>query len=181
MTDKSGIKVATLLPLLPMVIIGAIAAPEKAHAYCADEDQTLEHNKGLYRFRPGRDRSGHRIPVYIITSGSRSVIDDAAKTSTSGLGLTKARIIEEVKATARAISETPANLRVYYAGEVDTSAATGSPIEAIVVGSQDGSFASSETSLKVSSGVYGSYVNLKAATSTYGWTTDPVTQRRTVQ
>lgn len=115
-----------------LLLLAPALASHDAHAYCAEQPGSYSLN----RFVVGGTRHGQPIPVYVVTSGVNSVVADPAKVNfPDALGLSKSQVIEAVQEVARNLSETGANLRFQYAGELTSLTWR----EGVVIHTPDGS------------------------------------------
>lgn len=153
-----------------ILVVFAMANSAPLAAFCADPANAQEP---LLRWKVGKALSGTQIPIWVVTSGSRAVDDDPAKVFTTGTDLPQATVIEAVKRAARSLSETPANVSLYFAGTIGTDSV---PREGIQVQSSDiiGQ-ANSQVLVAINATSSGSRINLHGISpgDPFKWSADP--------
>lgn len=138
-----------------LIVVLAATVAQSAGAYCILDSAT---SGAINRFAVGGSKNGDAIPVYLVTAGTDSVLDDPAKTISHGVGLNATNLESQVKAACRAWSEGPANLNLYYAGQRSNN----TPVEGIIIVSNDVRLPNTGGSTSVSAGVNGGRVQIKA-------------------
>lgn len=118
-----------LLCILSVGVTLCLSSPSAG--YCIANPTS--NSGSLNRFATGQSRNNDPIPVYLVTAGSASVLDDAAKVYTSGTGVTQTVLERAVQGVCRDFSEGPSKLKLYYAG----TRSNNSPVEGIIIQSQD--------------------------------------------
>lgn len=139
-----------------------------ASAFCVDP---VAAGTSLVRWKNGQPLHATPIPVYVVTSGANAVDDDPDKDQTAGAGVTEANFIDITKSAIRALSETSAEIRPYFAGSIPTS---GMAVEGIVIQSPDiPNVISSEDPVLLSGGRVGSRITITAANASVEYTNAP--------
>ena len=151
------------LVIFAILLLGAATAD----AYCV-----VAPGEGAFnRFTSGRSLNDTPIPIYLVTSGVNSVLDDPAKVNSHGVGLTQSEMENALRAIARSWSESSARVKMYYAG---TRASSDPSVEAwLILSFDDASRGITTSAVTVSSGINGALTSIKPGSPTNVYTTSP--------